>query len=114
MKVLIVGSSGYKDLLTVRHWVRVNLRRTDTVLVTSSNRVEVTALNEAAAMGLRGRVVRPKIDRYRPSYTDPKTKEQVLRDADKVVVFYDGKSLGTKSTIAIARGMGKPIDIIGG
>jgi hypothetical protein len=112
MRILIVGSSGFDKLDAVRHWVRLNLTSKDTVLVTNSNRVEAVALIEAAAMGIRNRVVRPK-GGVRSSYTPIETKEQVLKDVDMVVAFYDGKSPGTKSTIALARSMGKPIDIIG-
>lgn len=36
----------------------------------------------------------------------------IVRDAEKVVAFWDGESPGTRSTVEMARKAGKPVEIV--
>lgn len=56
-------------------------------------------------------IMRPRYDRYR-RVAPLKRNEQMVDICDKVLVFWDGISRGTKHTIEYARKIGKPIEVV--
>ena len=56
-------------------------------------------------------ILRPRYDLYRKN-APLKRNNEIVDMCDKIIVFWDGKSKGTKHTIDYAKKVGKPIKII--
>ena len=56
-------------------------------------------------------ILRPRYDLYRRA-APLKRNDEMVQLCDKVLIFWDGVSKGTKHTIDYANKIGKPIEII--
>lgn len=107
MKLLIAGSRSITDIDISPYIPK------DTEYIISGDAKGVDKLAEAYAdkMKLSKIIMRPQYERYKRGA--PIKRNQIMVDmCDKVLVFWDGVSRGTKSTIDYARKVGKPIEII--
>jgi hypothetical protein len=110
MKIAVVGSRDYPDLEAVRQFVR-ECERTTVIVSGGALGVDRTAVDEARRLRMPYEVHLPDWTRY-GRRAGPIRNQQIVDAAHEVVAFWDGKSRGTKSTIDIANGVGKPVRIV--
>lgn len=110
MKVAIVGSRQYPALTKVIEYVRS--LPADTVVVSGGAAgVDSLAERQAKARGLQTLIFLPDWKRYGKSAGFRRNRD-IVAAADKVVAFWDGHSRGTANDIALAREMGKELEIV--
>lgn len=110
MRIAIVGSRDWPYPEQVRAVVR-RLAEKDpgTVIVSGGARgVDLVAESAARAAGLHLVVHEADWKTYGRS-AGPIRNGEIVRDADKVLAFWDGSSRGTVSTIRMAQDAGKPV-----
>lgn len=107
MKLLIAGSRSITDFDISPYIPK------DTEYIISGDAKGVDKLAEAYAdkIKLSKIIIRPQYERYKRGAPIKRNKEMVDM-CDKVLVFWDGHSHGTKHTIEYAKKTGKPIEII--
>ena len=107
MKLLIAGSRSIKDL-DISPYIP-----TDTELIISggANGVDTLAEEYADKKRISKLILRPRYDLYRRA-APLKRNDKMVEICDKVLIFWDGVSKGTKHTIDYANKIGKPIEII--
>lgn len=112
MKLCICGSRDYKDLDRVRQYVR-DLDKDVLVIVGGCpTGPDAVAEAEARACGLDVTVFEAKWAAYGKK-AGPFRNREMVRAADRLVAFWDGKSKGTENAIHLARAMNKPVVIFG-
>ncbi len=110
MRVAIVGSRHYKDLLAVRAYVRL-LPIEDVVVTGGAPGVDTTAEQAARRRGMI-------VDVYLPDYEKHGKRAPLVRNetiaatCDRMVAFHDNWSRGTLHAIGWARRLGKHVDVI--
>ena len=109
-RVAIVGSRDYGDIPSV--WVYVSsLDKDDIVVSGGAIGVDSAAEDAAKDCGLRYEV-------YPPDYTvhgrgAPFVRNRKIAEScDRLVAFWDGKSMGTQHVINCAKKLGKPVKVI--
>lgn len=116
MKIAFVGSRTFCDEQLVRHMV-------NKYMIPSSGQVpynefvsggaigpDTWAWDEARKIGVICWVFPPDWIKHGKSAGFIRNKE-IVRQADVILAFWDGKSSGTKSTIDLAVNAGKPVNI---
>lgn len=108
--VAIVGSRDFGELDLVVKFVRS--LPSDTVVVSGgAPGVDSKAESEARKCGLRVVI-------YKPDWVGDGNiagfirNRRIVKSADRVVAFWDGKSTGTKNTLAIAKRLHVPVEVI--
>ena len=101
MKVAIIGSRNYPELMKVREFVRA-LPDNTIVISGGAKGVDETAEEEAKKLGLEVISITPEWDKW-GKYAGLKRNDMIVSMADEVVAFWDGVSRGTKYTIDKAR-----------
>jgi hypothetical protein len=108
--VAVVGSREYPDEERVRVFVRS--LPSDSVLISGGARgVDSWAEDEARRHGMIVHVYPADWKRYgrRAGFI---RNVDIVRSANRVVAFWDGRSPGTKSTIDIAERESKPCEVV--
>jgi hypothetical protein len=111
-QIAIVGSRDYNWLSHVREYVR-ELPHGTIVVSGGAKGVDRTAEFAAKKRGLGVLLFLPQWERYGKA-AGFRRNEEIVRNADVVVAFWDGKSRGTKNTIETARKLGVPLVIFKG
>ena len=111
-RIVIAGSRGFDDYEPAKEYIRKSLKllNTEDVIILSGGCYGADLLGErfAAEMGY-------EIERYPAQWevygrkAGIKRNEEMVKIADAVICFWDGKSKGTRSTIKFAEQMGKPL-----
>lgn len=110
MIVAIVGSREYPRMQAVRDFVEQ--LSIDTIVVSGGARgVDRTAAHAARARGLIVIEFFADWQRYGQS-AGFRRNEEIVKLAERVVAFWDGKSKGTAHTLRLARDAWKPVEII--
>lgn len=110
MKIAIVGSRNYPDFKAVVDYVYS--LPLDTVIISGgASGVDKHAELAAIERGMKTEVFYPDWKRY-GKQAGAIRNELIIRTADKVVAFWDGKSKGTAISIRLAKQHGKPLEII--
>lgn len=111
-RVAVVGSRGYRNLDAVTRFV--SALPSGTVIVSGgADGVDKTAASAArySSKGIGLIEHLPEYDRY--GRVAPLERNRlIVRDCDRLVAFWDGKSTGTMHTVGLARKAGKPVEII--
>ena len=109
MKVAVVGSRGFDDYPLLKE--------------TLSNH-QITRIISGGARGadsLAEQFAREhniQTDIYRPDWKSygraagPKRNRTIVENSDKIIAFWDGESKGTKSSIDLAKKLGKEVIVI--
>lgn len=107
MKLLIAGSRSITDF-DISEYIP-----SDTSLIISggANGVDTIAEEYADKKRISKLILRPRYDLYRRA-APLKRNDEMVEICDKVLIFWDGVSKGTKHTIDYANKIGKPIEII--
>ncbi|MBO5262382.1 MAG: hypothetical protein J6B45_04990 [Clostridia bacterium] len=107
MKLLIAGSRNLTD---------INLEKyipNDVELIISGGAkgIDTLAENYADKKGISKLIMRPKYELYGKG-APLKRNEEMIKIADQVLVFWDGKSRGTRFTIDKAKKQNKPVNVV--
>lgn len=110
MKVAIVGSRDFNALHKVCAYVQT--LEPDTLVISGNARgVDETAQRAALARALPVLILPADWERYGKAAGFIRN-EQIVKMADKVVAFWNGKSRGTAHDTDLARKYGKELEII--
>ena len=107
MKLAIIGSRN----LTVTNLEDYIPPETTEIVSGGSKGIDTCAGEYAHAHGLPLTEFLPDYTRYKRG-APLKRNEQIIAYADRVLVFWDGKSKGTLHSINLCRAAGKPMEII--
>lgn len=107
MKLLIAGSRSIKDFNISKHVPK------ETKLIISGGAVGVDTLAEKFAdeSGIEKRIFLPEYSIYGKAAPIVRNK-QMVDFCDRVLIIWDGKSRGTKSTIDYAKKQGKKVEVV--
>jgi len=116
MRVGIIGSRGFTDNKLINSTLKLATNLTDVLLVSSGKGSDPIVSDYAADEGMDAVVFRPYnfVDRrapHRPDYFYFCNK-QIIDNADKVVVFYDGKEKCALAAFEYAKSKGIQVDLI--
>ncbi len=107
MKLLVVGSRSITNI-DIAPYIP---KDTDTIISGGANGIDTLAEQYADKHKLSKIIIRPRYALYRRGAPLIRNKEMV-NICDKILVFWDGKSRGTKNTIDYAKQLSKPIEVI--
>jgi ABC-type branched-subunit amino acid transport system substrate-binding protein len=109
MRIAIVGSCDYRDLETVRRYIAA--LPDDAIVVSGAKgRVDEVAEEAAQARGLDTLIFPPDWDR-KDNVSEQQWNRMIVKNADLVVAFWDGRSPGTAQVIEAARELGKRLEV---
>lgn len=112
MRIAIVGSRDFRDLVAVHDFV-ATLPLGTTVVSGGARGVDTAAERAATCLGYTLDVWQADWRREGRA-AGIRRNERMLRTVDRVVAFWDGESPGTKHAIQFARGLGLPVEVRGG
>ncbi|MGN0150605.1 MAG: hypothetical protein ACI4C7_10225 [Clostridia bacterium] len=107
MKLLIAGSRSITDI-DISEYIPAD---TSLIISGGANGVDSLAEKYADKKRISKLILRPRYDLYRRA-APLKRNDEMVELCDKVLIFWDGVSKGTKHTIDYANKIGKPIEII--
>lgn len=107
MKLLIAGSRSLTDI-DISPYIPEG---TDFILSGGANGVDTLAEQYADKHRISKLILRPRYDLYRRA-APLKRNDTMVDICDRVLIFWDGVSRGTKHTIDYAQKTGKPVEVI--
>lgn len=107
MKLLIAGSRSITDF-DISPYIPAD---TEMIISGGASGVDAIAEQYADKKKISKLIMRPQYNLYRRAAPIKRNKSMVEL-CDKVLIFWDGVSKGTKYTIDYANKLGKPIDVI--
>ena len=116
MKIAIVGSRNFRDLKLVRDYLVEHVAGKGTVVTGGARGVDEVALRVCINIGVPVLVIPPPgpAQAHHGSYAQGCAirNRWIVKEADRVVAFWDGSSKGTAMTIGMAREAGTPVVVI--
>ena len=106
MKIAIVGSRSIQEIN-----VEPYVLESDEIVSGGAKGVDRCAANYAKEHGLLLTEFLPQYERYGAAAPIIRNK-QIVEYADRIIVFWDGKSKGSLSVIQHAKKLGKPCEVI--
>ena len=112
LKVFVGGSRTVTDRNAIVSKIKA-LPRNAVVLTSRTHGASAAARDAVVRRGLQLQVWTALIERY-PTAEDAyfARDEEMIRSADRVIAFWDGKSSGTSHELGYARKVGKPVDVV--
>lgn len=109
MIIAVVGSRGFSNLKAVEEYIET--LPLDTIVVSGGAKgVDKTAENAAIKRGIRTLIYNPDWKKNGKAAGFIRNQD-IVDAADKVVVFWDGISKGTKHTMDLATKAGKSVEL---
>ena len=110
-KVFVGGSRGFADQDAVTTKI-ASLRKGSVVLVSPTHGATAAVRNAALRLGLEMHVYTARFEKYPTAEAAYFARdEEMIRDADRVVVFWNGCSPGTRHEVEYANEIGKQVEI---
>lgn len=109
MRIAVVGSREYKGLDAVRQFVW-ECERTTVIVSGGAHGVDRAAVDEAKRLNMPYEEHLPDWNRHGKRAGAIRNAD-IVRNADEVVVFWDGKSRGTQITMKMAQDSKKPLRV---
>ena len=113
MKLAIVGCRIFNDYHLLQQSIckKFTISHIDCIVSGGAKGADTLAENFAKKYDIPTKIFFPEWDKYKrlASYI---RNEQIIKYADEVIAFWDGKSRGTKSSIDLAKRECKPMYII--
>ena len=110
MKIAVVGSHNYKHLHKVRHYI-ATIPHGTTVISGNVSGLCQFVQTESKRKGISVLMFNPQWQRYKKRAII-RYLTDIVESSDRIVVFWDGKSEGSKNLISMARKKGKPLQVI--
>lgn len=110
VRVAIVGSRGFHKLRDVADYVN-GLPQEVIIVSGGAAGVDSTAERTAREREMKVLIFRPNWKEFGRA-AGPMRNREIVQSSEAVVAFWDGKSLGTRNTIELAKRMKKPITIV--
>jgi hypothetical protein len=109
VKIAIVGSRKYAPMKDVRNFVKALKKNDEEYVIVSggAHGVDRVAEEEAREQGIPVEIYIPNWQAHGKA-AGPMRNKKIVDAADAVYAFWDGESRGTKSSIDLAEGAGKP------
>ncbi len=113
MKIAVVGSRTFKDILLMAHILIPEWNNAEDTLI-SGGAIGADSLAEEL---INSHFINPKVVIFKPDWGKYGKRagfirnELIINEADKVIAFWDGQSKGTKHSIDLAIKARKPVDI---
>ena len=107
MKLLIAGSRNLTDI-NLEKYIPNDV---DLIISGGAKGIDTLAENYADKKGISKLIMRPKYELYGKG-APLKRNEEMIKIADQVLVFWDGKSRGTRFTIDKAKKQNKPVNVV--
>ncbi len=111
MKLAVVGSRDFSDLSVVEKILTADVSRITEIVSGGARGVDTAAAAFADKRGLKLKVFLPDWDKFGRA-AGPIRNKQIVQYCDEVIAFWDGKSPGTKSSLMMARELGKNTTVI--
>ena len=109
--VFIGGSRGFADQDAVTRKI-ATLRKGSVVLVSPTHGATAAVRKAALELGLEMHIYTARFEKYPTAEAAYFARdEEMIRDADRVVVFWNGRSPGTGHEVQYAKAIRKPIEI---
>lgn len=113
--VLIAGCRSFEDYSVAKKYIDMclkNIRKEYKIIIISGGAKGADKLGERYAHENRMKCIYyyPDWERYGKS-AGPRRNSEMVKKADYVICFWDGKSRGTRSTIDFTKQMKKPLRI---
>src|SRR5258708_33343674 len=110
-KVFVGGSRGFDDQYAVTTKI-ASLQMGSIGLASPTHGATAAVRNAGLKLGLEMHVYTARFEKYPTAEAAYFARdEEMIRDADRVVVFWNGCSPGTGHEVEYAKGIGKPIEI---
>jgi len=112
MKIAIVGSRGFNDYDNLKKFILQHINIEDISLVVSGGAIGADTLAEKFAQeyDIKKKIFIPQWDTYGKKAGYMRNID-IVREADIVFAFWDGKSHGTQHTINIAKDKHKTLHV---
>lgn len=107
MKLLIAGSRNLTDI-DLEKYIPNDV---ELIISGGAKGIDTLAENYADKKGISKLIMRPKYELYGKG-APLKRNEEMIKIADQVLVFWDGKSRGTRFTIDKAKKQNKPVNVV--
>jgi hypothetical protein len=111
LKIAIVGSRGYPNLDEVHNYVVNNFEHGDVLVSGGARGVDAAAERTAQELHLETLIFLPDWNTYGKSAGFIRNQD-IIKNADRVVAFWDGKSRGTQHSMNLAKQYNKPLEVI--
>ena len=109
--VFVGGSRGFEDQDAVTAKI-ASLQKGSVVLVSPTHGATAAVRDAALQLGLEMHVYTARFEKYPTAEAAYFARdEEMIRDADRVVVFWNGCSPGTAHEVEYAKEIGKPIEV---
>ena len=107
MRIAVIGSRGIAAI----DFAAVGAKPGDIIVSGGAKGVDSLAAKAAEAAGLGVELHLPNYALYGRAAPHVRNRE-IVRACDRLVAFWDGVSRGTAGTVALARRMGKPVEVV--
>ena len=110
MKVAIVGSRHFSDLVRVTEYVK-SLPARASIITGSASGVDAAATRAAREKGVPVQVIPASFDELADPARSAARNQRLVDACDVLVAFWDGSSQGTRTTVERALDSGKEVHI---
>ena len=109
MKLAIIGSRGLN--INIGEKLPEKYRKPDMIISGGARGIDTLARQYAEKNGIELEEIKPDYEQY-GKYAPHIRNNEIIKKADVVIAFWDGKSRGTSSVIKKCRKIGKEIEVI--
>ncbi len=106
MKLAVVGSRDFSDLSVIQKVLTVDVNRITEIVSGGARGVDTAAAHFADKQDIKLKIFLPDWDKFGRA-AGPIRNRKIIDYCDEVIAFWDGKSPGTKSSLMMARDLGK-------
>lgn len=111
MKLAIVGSRDFSDYLLLKEKVLTNYPELSIIVSGGAKGADLLGEVLAKELGLPSEIYLPEWGKY-GKLAGIIRNEQIVKNSDSVIAFWDGSSKGTKKSIEICRKLNKRLIIV--
>lgn len=110
MKIAVIGSRSFRDFVLLEQTLD-SISRISAIVSGGARGADELAVQYALARRIPTKIFQPNW-RLHKRGAGHRRNELIIRESDIIIVFWDGKSAGTRHAIQFTKIIGKPIKII--